>query len=82
MTRVAPVLLIGFIALLGFIYLLVSNRQTKRRESDALLRAHVLSVEGLIGDILTIARQNRDIDPSAELIIMAINDHTKKELNL
>jgi hypothetical protein len=78
--RIAPVLLVGFIALLGFFYLMSSNRQTRRRKSDALIRAHALALEDLIGEILVIAQQNRDIDPSAELIIMAINNHTKKEL--
>jgi hypothetical protein len=66
--RIAGPLLIAFIATLIYSGWRITVR-TKQRKED------IVALELLVSEICHIAYANRDIDPSAELIIMKIQEH-------
>ena len=73
--RLALVLLVGFIAVLVFIGWLIATQRSRRHAELARLRAELLDYERLLFDIRVICNNSRDVDPSAELILMTIRDY-------
>lgn len=70
MIRVVPI--IAVCLLLAFVAVLVARDRNVKRQ-----RQELRQTRELIHAIYVIASQNRDIDPSAELIIMKINTYEK-----
>jgi hypothetical protein len=73
----AFIFLLGFISVLVFISWLIATRRSRRHAELARLKAEVLDYERLLFDIRVICNNSRDIDPSAELILMTIRDYNK-----
>ena len=82
MIRLAPVLLIGFIALLGFIYAMSARRSQRKNELLSSQRERIGQYQDLVTEIQSIAKGATDVDPSAELILMEIRrfNTNQKEL--
>lgn len=77
---IAVPLLLAFIALLVFIGWSMSTRQKRREEQLGQLTRELMRKDELLEEVYDIAFEAVDVDPSAELIIMRINDFRKKEL--
>lgn len=76
MIRAAVPILLGFVALLVFVYA-ITNR---RRERAKALRQDIAERDALLVLIQKTARDSADIDPSAALIDQMIVDYRRKEI--
>lgn len=77
MIRYAAVpLLLGFIALLVFVYAVTNRRRVRARE----LRDRITEQDALLVAIQKVARDASDIDPSATLIDQMVADYRRKEI--
>lgn len=78
--RAVP-LLIGFIALLVWLAWMADHRKKRHRATLQAQRAQLTAQEELLQRITKIAAKSSDVDPSAELILLEINDYARtKEL--
>lgn len=81
--RLAAVFVVGFIALLVFVYAVYATRSRRKNELLSSQRERIEQYQDLIGDIQTLAKEATDVDPSAELILMEIRKFkiNQKELS-
>ena len=77
---IAVPLLLAFIALLVFIGWSVSTRRKRREDSLKSVQHELAQSQAVLEEVFDIAFEAADVDPSAELIIMKINEFRKKEL--
>ena len=78
--RLAVTLVIGFVALLVFIYAMSARRGRRQNELLSSQRERILDYQVLLDEIHSVAKQAIDVDPSAALIDMTITKFKQREI--
>jgi hypothetical protein len=76
--RLALVGVLGIAVVLGFVAFMSSRRRTNYKELCARQRKELHSFDTLVSKIWQIAHDARSIDPSAELILLELDAHTRR----